>query len=90
LRTILVPKPARLKTVFSQDYQLGAMIVFSFESFVTTFTVSPSLVKEQPIRIGFNFHSSVANIEEVRARIASQMRTLRKAEIIVQELCKNG
>jgi hypothetical protein len=90
LSTLLAPKAARLRTVFSKDYQLGAMIVFSFESFVATFTVRPSLKNEQPIRIAFNFHANVANIEEVRARIASQTTTLQKAESIIQELCKNG
>ncbi len=90
LRTLWAPKPAKLRTVFSQHYQLGAMIVFSFESFVATFTVTPSLTKEQPIRIAFNFHANVANTEEVRARIASQTTTLQKAESIIQELCNNG
>lgn len=90
LRTLLVPKPAKLRSVFSQGYQLGAMIVFSFESFVATFTVTPSLTKEQPIRIAFNFHANVANIDEVRARITSQQATLQKADSIIQELCKNG
>ncbi len=90
LRTLLVPKPTKLRALFSQGYQLGAMIVFSFESFVVTFTVTPSLTKEQPIRIAFNFHANVANIDEVRARIASQTKTLQKAESIIQELCKNG
>jgi hypothetical protein len=90
LSTLLAPKAARLRTIFSKDYQLGTVIVFSFESFVVTFTVRPSLKNEQPIRIAFNFHSNVANIEEVRARIASQQTTLQKAESIIQELSKNG
>jgi hypothetical protein len=90
LRTLWAPKSAKLRTMFSHDYQLGAMIVFSFESFVVTFTVTPSLTREQQIRIAFNFHANVANIEEVRARIASQTTTLQKAESIIQELCNNG
>jgi hypothetical protein len=90
LRTLLAPKPAKLKTVFAQDYQLGAMIVFPFESFAATFTVTPSLTGERQIRIVFNFHANIANIEEVRARIASQTTTLQKAESIIQELCNNG
>ncbi|MBI4303917.1 MAG: hypothetical protein HY665_06225 [Chloroflexi bacterium] len=90
LGCILVPKPAKLKAVFSPNYQLGSMIVFSFESFVATFTATPSLVKEQPVKIAFNFHANVANVEELRARVASQIKTLEKAESVIRELCKNG
>lgn len=90
LRGLLSPKSARLKAMFSPDYQLGAMMVFSFEEFVATFTARPSLTKEQPVRIAFNFHANVANIEEVRARVASQAKTLQKAESIIRGLCKNG
>ena len=90
LRGLWVPKAAKLKAVFSQDYQVGAMVVFSFGGFAATFTVTPSLTKGQPIRIGFNFHANVANTIEVKARIASQTTTLQKAESIIQELCKNG
>ena len=90
LRGLLSPKSAKLKAIFSPDYQLGAMMVFSFEKFVVNFTAAPSLTKEQPIRVAFNFHANVANIDEVRARIASQATTLQKTESIIQELCKNG
>jgi len=90
LSSLLAPKPSRLRPIFSQDYQLGAVIVFSFESFLTTFTVTPSLTNEQPIRIACNFHASIANIEELRARIAMQTATLQKVDSIIQELCKNG
>ena len=90
LRTLLTPKPAKLSALFSPDYQIGAMIVFPFESFVATFTATPSLTMEQPVRIAFNFHANVANTEEVRARIASQTSTLQKAEAVIQELRKNG
>lgn len=90
LRDLLAPKPTKLKALFSPDYQLGAMIVFTFEKFVATFTATPSLTKEQPIKISFNFHANVAKIEEVRARVTSQKRALQKAEYIIQELCKNG
>jgi len=89
LRSLLAPKPTKLRTLFSHNYQLGAMIVFSYEKFVTTFTVTPSLTKEQRINIAFNFHANVANIDEVRARISSQSTTIQKAELIIQELCKN-
>lgn len=90
LRTLLTPKPTRLKAVFSHDYKLGVTVAFRFEGFIATFVVSPSLVKEQAVKIAFNFHANVTNIEEVRARTASQMATLQKVESIIEELCKNG
>lgn len=90
LKGFLSPKLAKLKAVFSPSFQLGAIMVFPFEEFVATFTATPSLTQEQPIRIAFNFHANVANVEEVRTRVASQFKTLQKAELIIEELCKNG
>jgi len=90
LDSIFSPKRSKLRATFSQDYELGSMIVFSFGGFVTTFTVAPSIIKEQPIRISFNFHADVANIAELRERLSSQKKTLRKAESIIKELCKSG
>ena len=89
LNTLLAPKPTKLKSVFSNNYQLGAMIVFSFEPFVSTFTFTPSLIKDKPIRISLNFHAKVVNTEEVRARIDLQAKAVKKAESIIKELCKN-
>jgi hypothetical protein len=89
LSSLLASKPTKLRSAFSPRYQLGTIIVFSFKGFVTTFTVTPSLSSDQPIRIRFNFHAIVANIQEVRARIALQTETFKKADSIIQELCKN-
>jgi hypothetical protein len=90
LGELLSPKSAKLKAIFAPNYELGSMMVFSFEQFVATFTATPSLTEEQPVRIAFNFHANVVNVDEVRARIALQTKTLQKAESIIQELCKNG
>lgn len=90
LRTILSPKDTKLGKLFSSTYELGATIVFEFAKFVATFTISPSLSKEQQIRMGFNFHSNVANVDEVKERLSSQMITLKKVETIIQGLCKSG
>ncbi len=90
LSGLLSPKSTRLKSIFSPDYHLGAMIVFSFENFAVTFTVTPAPTNEQPVRIAFNFHANVASVEEVKARFASQLAALQKADSIVRELCKNG
>lgn len=90
LHTILSPNDAKLSELLSPTYELGATVVFEFERFIVTFTVSPSLVKEQQIRMRFNFHSNTANVGEVKERLSSQMRALEKTQAIIQGLSKNG
>ena len=89
LRPILSPNDAKLSELLSSTYELGATAVFEFEKFIATFTVSPSLGKEQQIRVSFNFHSDTVNVGEVKERLSSQMRILEKAERIIQGLSKN-
>lgn len=89
LHTILSPNDAKLSELLSSTYELGATVVFEFEKFIVTFTVSPSLVKEQQIQMRFNFHSNTANVGEVKERLSSQMRTLEKTQAIIQGLSKN-
>jgi hypothetical protein len=88
LKAILSTKPARIKAIFSDTFEIGAIIVFRFENFVTTCTISPSIEKEKPSKLAFNFHSNVANSKEIKVRISSRMSALKKAELIIQELCK--
>lgn len=90
LRTILTPNNTKLSELLSPTYELGATIMFEFEKFIVTFTVSPSLSKEQQIRIRFNFHSDTANVNEVKESLSLQMRTIEKAETIIQGLSNNG
>ena len=90
LRTIFSPNDAKLSELLSSTYELGDTVVFEFEKFIVTFTFSPSLGKEQQTRISFNFHSDTTNVGEVKQRLSSQMRTLEKAERIIEGLSKNG
>lgn len=90
LDTILSPDNAKLIELLSSTYELGATIVFELEKFIVTFAVTPSLGKEQQIRMNFNFHSVLANVDEVKERLSWQMRALEKMETIIQGLSKNG
>ncbi len=90
LERLLSPKPAKLRKVFSAEYKLGTIVAFAFDTFMATLTVTPPLPTGQATRISFNFHSDVANVDEIRARLALQGRTLEKAESIIMELCQNG
>lgn len=90
LYTILSPNEAKLRELLSPTYELGATVVFEFNRFIVTFRISPSWGMENQIRMSFNFHSDTANVGEVKARLSSQMRTLEKAEAVIQGVCKNG
>lgn len=90
LHAVLSPNNAKLTEMLSSGYELGATIMFEFEKFIVTFTVSPPLNKEQQTRMRFNFHSATANVSEVREKLSLQLRTLKKAEAIIKGLSKNG
>ena len=90
LGAILSANDAKVHKLFSAKYELGATVVFEFEKFIVTFTVSPSLSKEQQVRLSFNFHSDTSNVHEIKERLCSQLKTLEKAESIIQGLSRNG
>ena len=90
LGAIFSPNNAKLSELLSSTYELGATIIFEYEKFVVTFTVLPSLSKEQQIRMSFNFHSVPANVDEVKERLSWQMRALEKMETIIQGVSRNG
>ena len=90
LGAILSANDMKLSELLSSTYELGATIIFEYEKFVVTLTVTPSLSKEQQIRMNFNFHSTPANVDEVKERLSCQMKVLEKTEIIIQGFSNNG
>ncbi len=90
LRTLLSPDDTKIRELLSSTYELGTTIMFELEEFIVTCTVSPSLGKEQQVRMGFNFHSPTANAGEVKERLCAQNRALEKMETIIRGLLKNG
>ncbi len=89
LQTIISAKDKKLKKLISSTYELGATVVFEFRQFVVTFTALPSAGEVRQIRMNFNFHSNTANVEEVKKRLSSHMKTLEKAGKIIEGLIKN-
>jgi len=89
LRRILSPQSEKLAAIFSADYHLGATISFSFDDFLVTSVISPSLPEGQPSKVSFNFHSIVGSAEEIGKLIAKQPAVIEKASTIVEELCNN-
>lgn len=89
LDTILAPKRERLGELLAPTYQLGATVVFAFEKFVATLTISPPFGKQTQTRIQLNFHSNVLSLSEVEDALSLQTKAFEKAESIVQGVCKN-
>ena len=90
LNTIISPNGERIRELFATDFELGATIRFQFQDFITTVTMQPSLGRQRQFRIGFNFHSDIPSVSELKKRLASQDAILTKAESIVRGLTKNG
>ncbi len=89
LNVLFTPKSATLKKLFSSDFQMGTMLVFPFESFLVSLSISPRQSKEEKMTLAFNFHTSVSNAKEVIKEISLQPATLDKTKTIVLGLCKN-
>lgn len=90
LDAILCPDNAKIGELLSPNYGLGATVLFDFEKFIVTLTISPSFGKQHQVRMSLNFHSEARNADEVVERLPLQTRTLEKAEAIIRGLCKNG
>jgi len=78
LNAVLSPNIGKLRGLFATTYEIGVTVLFQFERFVVSLTVSPPLPVEQQVRINFNFHSDVSNINEVEGYFRYESKHLRK------------
>lgn len=80
LEHVLSPNKQSITKLFSAKYELGMVISFDFESFVTRVNISPRKLKGKVRTINFNFHTSIRGVEEAKKRLDSYEKTLEKVE----------
>jgi hypothetical protein len=91
LGKLLNPNKATLSQLIAPDLRLGFMAAFQFEGFLVNLSITPSSGGGgAQTRISFNFHSGVANQNEVLSKLALCPATLKKAESVIQGVCGNA
>jgi hypothetical protein len=90
LETILSPDHTKISKLLSSEYEIGATLRFGYGKFIVTLTIQPSSSKQTQYSMNFNFHSDIADIDELRNRLTLQMEIIEKADIIIRGLSKNA
>lgn len=87
LGTLFTTNNDKAKEIFSSDYKLGTVVIFTFNGYIVNFSASPSAT-DLKIRLKFNFHSNVSSAEQIEEKLSIQNATLEKADSIVKGLSK--
>lgn len=81
------PNREHIAELMSKEYELGANILFPFEGFIVTFSVSPIVQDKRERELRFNYHSSINSSVEIKERLNKQQQVLEKTISVVEALC---
>jgi hypothetical protein len=81
------PNRDHIAKLMSKEYELGANILFPFEGFIVTFSVSPMARERRDREVRFNYHSNVRSSTEIKTRLDKQQEVLEKTTSVVEALC---
>ena len=84
--TLFSPNDAKLKELFSEDYEIGSMVSFRFKEFVVTMSTPPPKGETTKMTISFNFHSDCRGADVVKERLKLHPQTKERAEQILRGL----
>ena len=88
LETLFSPNDAKLKELFSEDYEIGSMVSFHFEEFAVTMSAPPPKGETTKGIMNFNFHSDCRGADAVKERLKLHPQTIERAEEILRGLSK--
>jgi hypothetical protein len=89
LEVLFSPDDAKLKELFSEDYEIGGIVLFQFMEFAVSMNATPAARGENAkMAIHFNFHSDSPGAEKVKERLKLHSQTREKAEEILRGLSK--
>jgi len=81
------PNREHIAKLMSKEYEIGANILFPFEGFIVTFSVSPIVKEKRDRELRFNYHSSISSSVEIKDRLDKQGKVLEKTASVVDALC---
>lgn len=88
LEALFSPDEAKLRELFSRDYEIGGAVLFQFKEFTARMSAIPARGKSAKMAIHFNFHSDSPGAKEVKERLKLHSQTREKAEEILRGLSK--
>jgi hypothetical protein len=88
LKTLFALDDIKLKQLFSENYEVGLIVSFSFKAFIVRMTAPPPPARGKITRItmDFNFHSDSRGAGEVKKRLKLYPETIEKTEEILRGL----
>lgn len=88
LKTLFSLDDAKLKELFSENYDVGLIVSFPFKTFIVRMTAPPPLTRGKITRItmDFNFHSDSRGADEVKKMLKLHPETVKKSEEILRGL----
>ena len=81
------PNREYIVKLMSEEYELGANILFPFDEFLVTFNVAPIVEEKRDRVLKFNYHSSISSSDEIKDRLNKQQKVLEKTTSVVEALC---
>jgi len=84
LKNIFLINDKKLTEIFSNKYEFGGIIKFSFENFIVTLTIKPQ--DADHISGSFNFHYASQNKENLIKNLSIYQKARKFSEKILKEL----
>ena len=88
LKKLFQPDDSRLRSLFSENYDVGQIVSFAFGEFVVRMSAPPEKDESAKVIVELNFHSDCRGVDEVKERLGMHRVTMKKAEEILRGLSK--
>ena len=86
LKKIFHPDKDKFTKLFTKNYQLGGIIIFSHSNFMVKIDIKPTFNEAEKIIVNFNFHCDSKKIEEIEKRIKLYFEMRNKTQKILKGL----
>lgn len=86
LKRIFNPHKDKFTKLFTENYQLGGMIIFNHSNFIVKIDIKPTFNETEKIIVNFNFHCDSEKIEEIEKRIKLYFEMKDKTQEILKGL----
>ena len=88
IEALFSPDEAKLRELFSHDYEIGMTVLFQFKEFIARMSATPLGGENAKTAIHFNFHSDSPGAEKVKERLKLHSQAVERAEEILRRLIK--
>lgn len=82
------PDYNKLKNIFTENYEVGFIISFRFEGFVTRISAPPTKREDTNLALAINSHLDCRGVDAVTDGLSLYDNNIEKIESILVEMCK--